>query len=336
MDTPTLMRFKDSPILTAANPGSISSNFFITPAEASFTASTSFDKNKHNVNLPTGSNNQAGDGAFNCTTWDEFPNGRFGDVKSPAFGQTNLWDSGLGVSPNDGIKRWGRPKTPSDVTSIFLAYLEGRVQTTPWSDGPLDRESAPILSHLKKLNERSWWTVGSQPAVDAAPSSHETYGWGPRGGYVFQKSFVEFFATKEEVQQLGERIEKHGRGQLTYFAANMLVSLNSLALQDRLTGYQDDYASNMAEGGSNVVTWGVFPGQEIAASTIIERDSFLAWKVRSATVLVFSSLTPLDLGRGLWILDGVVTLLPTRFAGTSKLGETPRRTMAHQYRPSRL
>jgi hypothetical protein len=36
----------------------------------------------------------------------------------------------------------------------------------------------------------------------------------------------------------------------------------------------------MAEGGSNVVTWGVFPGQEIAASTIIERDSFLAWKVR--------------------------------------------------------
>jgi methylenetetrahydrofolate reductase (NADPH) len=90
---------------------------------------------------------------------------------------------------------------------------------------------------LKKLNERNWWTVGSQPAVDAAPSSHETYGWGPRGGYVFQKAFVEFLATKEEVQLLEEKIVKRGRGQLTYFAANMLVSLPSLAPQGRLPRY---------------------------------------------------------------------------------------------------
>lgn len=226
-DAPTLMKFKDSPILTAARPGSIPSNFLITPAEASFTASTSFDKHKHNTNISIGSNHQAGKGPLNnFSTWDEFPNGRFGDVKSPAFGQTNLWDSGLGVSPNDGIKRWGHPKTSVDVTGVFLAYLEGRVQTTPWSDGPLDRESVPILSHLKKLNERRWWTVGSQPAADAVPSSDETYGWGPKGGYVFQKAFVEFFATKDEVQRLGEKIAKHGRGQLTYFAANMLVSLH--------------------------------------------------------------------------------------------------------------
>jgi methylenetetrahydrofolate reductase (NADPH) len=223
------MRLKDSPLLAAARPGSIPSNLFISPAEASFTASSSFDKHKHSTNLPTVSSSPAGKGALNVSTWDEFPNGRFGDAKSPAFGQTDLWDSGLAVSPNDGIQRWGRPQTAEDVTSIFLAYLEGRVQTTPWSDGPLDRESVPILPHLRKLNERAWWTVGSQPAVDAAPSSDETYGWGPRDGYVFQKAFVEFFATKEEVRQLGEKIVKHGRGQLTYFAANMLVSLPPLA-----------------------------------------------------------------------------------------------------------
>jgi hypothetical protein len=69
----------------------------------------------------------------------------------------------------------------------------------------------------------------------------------------------------------------------------------------------------MAEGGSNVVTWGVFPGQEIAASTIIERDSFLAWKVRYLALPSFRSLTPLDLGRGLWFLDGMVTFLSARF-----------------------
>lgn len=42
---------------------------------------------------------------------------------------------------------------------------------------------------------------------------------------------------------------------------------------------QDDYATNLADEGSNAVTWGVFPGKEISSSTIIERDSFLAWKV---------------------------------------------------------
>lgn len=35
----------------------------------------------------------------NASTWDEFPNGRFGDFKSPAFGtQWDPWNAGLGNS----------------------------------------------------------------------------------------------------------------------------------------------------------------------------------------------------------------------------------------------
>jgi methylenetetrahydrofolate reductase (NADPH) len=37
----------------------------------------------------------------------------------------------------------------------------------------------------------------------------------------------------------------------------------------------------MVEEESNAVTWGVFPGKEITSPTIIERDSFIAWKVNS-------------------------------------------------------
>lgn len=48
--------------------------------------------------------------------------------------------------------------------------------------------------------------------------------------------------------------------------------MNSSALQD-------DYLTNMGENDVNSVTWAVFPGKEISSSTIIERDSFLAWKV---------------------------------------------------------
>lgn len=44
--------------------------------------------------------------------------------------------------------------------------------------------------------------------------------------------------------------------------------------------HQGECRSNVPEDGRNAVTWGVFPGQEIAQSTIIERESFLSWKVR--------------------------------------------------------
>lgn len=36
----------------------------------------------------------------------------------------------------------------------------------------------------------------------------------------------------------------------------------------------------MQDAERNAVTWGVFPGQEIIQSTIIEEESFLTWKVR--------------------------------------------------------
>jgi methylenetetrahydrofolate reductase (NADPH) len=35
----------------------------------------------------------------------------------------------------------------------------------------------------------------------------------------------------------------------------------------------------MQAGQVDAVTWGVFPGKEIAQSTIIEEESFKAWRV---------------------------------------------------------
>jgi len=42
---------------------------------------------------------EAGRGeSINAASWDDFPNGRFGDFKSPAFGAEDLWgNSGLAV-----------------------------------------------------------------------------------------------------------------------------------------------------------------------------------------------------------------------------------------------
>ena len=47
----------------------------------------------------------AGRGELNyAATWDEFPNGRFGDFKSPAYGVQNLWDGGLGVKVDQSLR----------------------------------------------------------------------------------------------------------------------------------------------------------------------------------------------------------------------------------------
>ncbi|PVF94840.1 methylenetetrahydrofolate reduct [Serendipita vermifera] len=240
-------------------PSSFPPELVITAADA--TASASFKLNQ--IHPGSGATNTAGKGELtSLDAWDEFPNGRFGDSKSPAFGTNDLWDNGIGVSPQQALQYWGKPTTTEDITAIFLKYLKDEIPCTPWSNAPLSAESQAIIPRLSEVNSKGWWTVGSQPAVDAVPSDDEIFGWGPRGGYVFQKAFIEFFCTKEDVDMLQAKAKSAGQGWVTFFAANMM----------------DDYLTNMTDEGSNAVTWGVFPGKEISSPTNIERDSFLAWK----------------------------------------------------------
>jgi len=59
----------------------------ITPITASNNAT------KGLASLPT-TDGEVGRGELNnAATWDEFPNGRFGDFKSPAYGNQGLWGS---------------------------------------------------------------------------------------------------------------------------------------------------------------------------------------------------------------------------------------------------
>ncbi|KDR73532.1 hypothetical protein GALMADRAFT_251254 [Galerina marginata CBS 339.88] len=205
---------------------------------------------------------EAGRGELNnAASWDDFPNGRFGDFKSPAFGNQDLW-GGSGISRPEALAQWRNPKKAEDLTQIFLNHLHSKIPTTPFSPTPLSPESLMILSHLEKLTQRGWWTVGSQPAVNGASSSDEVVGWGPRAGYVFQKCFVEFFCSEQDVNAIEQRIKESGNGWVHYFAGKN----------------QGECRSNVPDNGRNAVTWGVFPGQEIVQTTIIERESFLSWK----------------------------------------------------------
>ncbi|GJN88452.1 hypothetical protein Rhopal_001418-T1 [Rhodotorula paludigena] len=205
-------------------------------------------------------------------SWDEFPNGRFGDARSPAYGEMDGYGVSLKLPPGEAIRLWGEPTTLADISRVFSSYLRGSIQSNPWSEEPLRAETAAISSRLLEMNdERHWWTVGSQPAVDGAPSADAVHGFGPKGGYVYQKAFVEFFLTADELDELERRSAADERaridagegddGLVKWFAGNM----------------RGEFRSNLGKGDVNAVTWGVFGGKEIVTTTLIEEMSFRAW-----------------------------------------------------------
>ncbi|KAI9206932.1 methylenetetrahydrofolate reductase-domain-containing protein [Polychytrium aggregatum] len=192
--------------------------------------------------------------------WDDFPNGRWGDARSPAFGDLDGYGASLKHTPAEALKLWDSPATKEDLYKLFSDYCNGTLVALPWSDSPLFPESEIIRAKLAAVNGKGFLTINSQPAVDGAPSTHPVYGWGPKNGFVYQKSYLEFFVAPEALDALVKKIEGHPF--LTYYAVNR----------------QGDLRTNNQSDSPNAVTWGVFPGQEIIQPTIVEAVSFLAWK----------------------------------------------------------
>ncbi|KAG9255287.1 methylenetetrahydrofolate reductase-domain-containing protein [Emericellopsis atlantica] len=204
-------------------------------------------------------------------TWDDFPNGRFGDARSPAYGEIDGYGVSLHMSPAAAIKLWGQPTSVQDVNELFVQHIRGELAATPWSEEELLPESSAITPHLLQLNSKGWLTVASQPAVNGLRSSDATFGWGPSNGFVFQKAFVEFFLSSADWQVLEGRL-RAALPEVCFYAAN--------AKGDVVSSHPSSGAS--AEGvpttdNTNAVTWGVFPGKEIVTPTIIEEVSFRAW-----------------------------------------------------------
>ncbi|KAL1640715.1 methylenetetrahydrofolate reductase (NAD(P)H) met13 [Diplodia intermedia] len=192
--------------------------------------------------------------------WDEFPNGRWGDSRSPAFGELDAYGIGLKGTNEQNIKLWGMPKTVRDISNLFVKYMEGKLECLPWSEQPITSEADVLKENLVSLNKRGLFTINSQPAVNSAKSTHPVHGWGPNNGYVYQKAYLEVLVSPELIAELITRIERDP--EMTYYAVNKAGDLKTNAPSD----------------GPNAVTWGVFPGKEIIQPTIVETISFLAWK----------------------------------------------------------
>lgn len=201
--------------------------------------------------------------------WDEFPNGRWGDSRSPAYGEFldhHLFRQNK-LTVDFRKKMWGNQlKSYQDVYNVFISYLNNKISQLPWCNQQIGQETLTfLLEPLKLLNSFGFLTINSQPQVNGAPSTDPIVGWGDNNGYVYQKAYLEFFCSKQNCEKLLSLIDedKEGKyGSLSYQAINIKAKL----------------VSNVDLHSVNAVTWGVFTNCEILQPTIVDPQSFIAWK----------------------------------------------------------
>lgn len=195
-------------------------------------------------------------------TWDEYPNGRWGDARSPAFGditESHFYAVAVGHVEERRVA-WGEaPMTHDDVYGVFVKYIKGEIPRIPWGSSSLASESDTIHEELVMLNTNGFLTINSQPRVNGVRSDDPTFGWGGPGGYVYQKAYVECFVPPTHLRALMEAVKDFPS-----------VSYNA-------TDVRGNTYSNAGKG-AQAVTWGAFPCREIVQPTIVDADSFMVWK----------------------------------------------------------
>jgi methylenetetrahydrofolate reductase (NADPH) len=153
------------------------------------------------------------------------------DVSNLAFGSNDTYGLTLHTPPEIGLRLWRHPSTPGDISTLFTRYVRGELPAIPWSEDPLAAETVTIQKHLIGLNQSGRWTVGSQPTVNGVESADEVFGWGPKGGYIFQKvphstprltkAFVEFFTSEQEWEKIKNKIKEDRH--VSFYAGNSNV-----------------------------------------------------------------------------------------------------------------
>ncbi|CAG0897498.1 unnamed protein product [Darwinula stevensoni] len=209
---------------------------------------------------------------YRTQNWDEFPNGRWGNSQSPAFGELKdyyLFYLKSKNSKEDQLAMWGSELTcEQDVWNVFYQYISGEsnrkgitVTSIPWNDDELSPETILLKDRLVDLNKRGILTINSQPNVNGAPSEDPVVGWGMPQGYVYQKAYLEFFTCRENVEALIQVLPKFPK--INYHIINKSGKVN---------------LANCHKHRPIAVTWGVFPGSEIIQPTVVDPVSFKTWK----------------------------------------------------------
>lgn len=212
--------------------------------------------------------------------WKDFPSGRWGDNRAPDFGEPGNWH---GLPELNDIKNkykqlWGEKlEREQDVFHVFCNFVEGKINLLPWNEVPMREESRLISNDLLRLNKMGFLTINSQPMLNGIESENPQYGWGGKGGRVYQKAYVECFAAPELLDKLLKAAEKYPT--LTIHAINRKGDIKCNKLP-----------------AVNAVTWGIFPDTEVLQPTVVDPESLKAWKDEAFTLWssLWASIYPVE------------------------------------------
>merc|ERR1711904_240381 len=166
--------------------------------------------------------NRPGSYVRRTATWDDFPNGRFGDRASPAYGEFGFVS--YSRDPKDKAaetrrKMWGEsPKAPEDVNKVFVNFIKNDVKKLPWCSEAPAKETNFIAKQIMKLNDLGLLTINSQPRVNASLSTDPYVGWGPAGGFVYQKRTLSSFCSPEVFDKIVAAMAN--QKSMSYMAVN--------------------------------------------------------------------------------------------------------------------
>jgi len=99
--------------------------------------------------------------------WDEYPNGRWGVSRSPAFGDMGDYPSmsKLYKKSNKHLKKlWGdKYESEKDIGNLIISYINGKTKRLPWCEEKIKDETSKISEYIERLNKNYLFTVNSQP-----------------------------------------------------------------------------------------------------------------------------------------------------------------------------
>lgn len=134
-------------------------------------------------------------------TWHQFPStanqwqrsvNKYGSLEGYGVGikYPTAAEARLHWSNNDGRQ----PRRVGDLSEVFQKYWRGELQTLPWCDHPCGAgvesggEWESYRDRLVELNGVGCYlAINAQPMVNGVKSDDKVLGWGPSGGYVYQK-----------------------------------------------------------------------------------------------------------------------------------------------------
>lgn len=166
-----------------------------------------------------------------------------------------------------------------------------------------------ISSPLAVMNRKGYLTINSQPAVNGEKSDHPLYGWGGPGGRVYQKAYVEFFASPDHLLHALRTLSQYpnlsvyfvnSAGETTVAGdcrsrpastngttgkeaessknATVTSSIHNSKTINKAMGSMSDDGELLPEKKTvTALTWGVFPDKEVLQPTVFDPFTFLVW-----------------------------------------------------------